>query len=184
MTQLGLSGDWCYTSVFSESVKKGGHLPKEGKRRGLQGSKCSPWRWEGFSWETGPGFPETFPGLVHSACTCAHTHTRTNMYTCVHTCTSTCMCTRHARTCAIHTCAHAYTYAHACTHARTHTHTHTHTHTYPFPNLNLISLRQLRSQTRLQTCLLGRPSLGYPLQTHSCLGFRARGALRWFHKTC
>ena len=134
MTQLGLSGDWCYTSVFSESVKKGGHLPKEGKRRGLQGSKCSPWRWEGFSWETGPGFPETFPGLVHSACTCAHTHTRTNMYTCVHTCTSTCMCTRHARTCAIHTCAHAYTYAHACTHARTHTHTHTHIH-IPFSQL-------------------------------------------------
>lgn len=103
----------------------------------------------------------------------------------------------HARTCA---CAHMYTdehvraharshaYAHVFTRVHIHTHMHmrarTHTYTYPFPNLNLISLRQLRSQRKLQTCLLGRLSLGYPLQTHSWLGFRARGALRWFHKTC
>lgn len=56
---------------------------------------------------------------------------------------------------------------HTHMHMWAHTHARTHTYTYAFPNLNLISLRQLRSQRKLQTCLLGRLSLGYPLQTHS-----------------
>ena len=157
VTQLDLSHDWCCTSVFSKGLKEGGHLPMEGKRRGLQGSKCSPWRWEPLQLEDWSRFSRDFPRFS------THMHARVN----VHVCAQTRMhvCSSHVCTC-IHTCTCAHTY------------------TYPFPNLNLISLRQLRSQRRLQTCLLGRPSLGYPFQTHSCLGFRARGALRWFHKMC
>ena len=59
------------------------------------------------SWKTGPGFPETFPGLVH---TCLHTGMCTHMYTQMNMHTHT-----HMRTYAhvhIHTYAHVPTCAH------------------------------------------------------------------------